>query len=73
MKNIAEKITESKCNTKGSIKEERITIFGVILDDILRNMKARFADFKNFKFISLVHGKNIKILLAKLMRMHLKV
>ena len=49
-------LSESKSRTTGSVKEERMRIFGVILDDILKNMKARFADFKNLKFISLVHG-----------------
>jgi hypothetical protein len=40
-------LTEPKSCTKGSVKEERMGIFGTILDDILKNMKARFCDFKN--------------------------
>ena len=49
-------LTESKSRMRGSVKEERMKVFGVILDDILKNMKTRFADFKSLKFISLVHA-----------------
>ncbi|XP_076035906.1 uncharacterized protein LOC143021925 isoform X3 [Oratosquilla oratoria] len=52
-------LTESKSCTKGSIKKERIRIFGIILDNILENIKARF-NLENFKFISLVDRNNFK-------------
>lgn len=34
---------------KGSVKEERMNIHGIILDNILKNMKARFAHENKFQ------------------------
>ena len=49
-------LSESKSRGNGSGKEQRMRILGVILDDALKNMKERFNDFENFRFISLVDG-----------------
>ncbi|XP_076034499.1 zinc finger MYM-type protein 1-like [Oratosquilla oratoria] len=53
-------LTESNSYPKGSIKEERRRIFGVILDDVMKHVKARFSDLKKFKFMSLVDGNKFQ-------------
>ena len=53
-------LNESKSRTKGSIKEERKRIFAIILDEILKHIKARFLDFKDLKFISLFDENEFK-------------
>lgn len=43
-------LIQRKSRRKDSIKEEWMKICGVISDDILKTLKAIFADFKNLKF-----------------------
>lgn len=49
-----------KSRRKDSIKEEWMRICGVISDDILKTLKAIFADVKNLKFTPLGKGNEFQ-------------